>query len=393
MSAEKTPEEKIYDVVIIGAGIQGAGVAQAAATDGYKTLVIEKFSQAGLGTSCKSSKLIHGGLRYLESGQFKLVKECLRERKTLLKNAPNLVKLIPFYIPVYAHSLRPAWLIFTGLCIYFLFSLKPFSIVKKTAWSSLDGLNLKNLKIVFKYYDAQTDDKKLTQAVINSAEKLSCEIIYDADFLSSHTQNKTHLLSYIKNKKTHNIKCQCIVNCTGPWVNETQTKISPTLSTPAVDLIAGTHIIVDKELEQGIYYIEAADKRAVFVMPWKNQQTLIGTTEKKYTGDINSIAPSEEEKTYLLKTYNQYFKTQLSQKNIVTAFAGLRVLPRSENSAFNKSRESIIIKNTESPKLITLVGGKLTAYRASADEVLIEIKKAIKPSSTTKPYSTKDIPL
>jgi len=176
-------------------------------------------------------------------------------------------------------------------------------------------------------------------------------------------------------------------------VNETQTKISPTLSTPAVDLIAGTHIIVDKELEQGIYYIEAADKRAVFVMPWKNQQTLIGTTEKKYTGDINSIAPSEEEKTYLLKTYNQYFKTQLSQKNIVTAFAGLRVLPRSENSAFNKSRESIIIKNTESPKLITLVGGKLTAYRASADEVLIEIKKAIKPSSTTKPYSTKDIPL
>jgi len=94
MSAEKTPEEKIYDVVIIGAGIQGAGVAQAAATDGYKTLVIEKFSQAGLGTSCKSSKLIHGGLRYLESGQFKLVKECLRERKTLLKNAPNFFYLV-----------------------------------------------------------------------------------------------------------------------------------------------------------------------------------------------------------------------------------------------------------------------------------------------------------
>jgi len=177
------PEEKNYDIIIIGAGIQGAGVAQAAAAAGYKTLVIEKFSQAGLGTSCKSSKLIHGGLRYLESGQFKLVNECLRERKTLLKNAPHLVKLIPFYIPVYAHSIRPAWLIFTGLCLYSLFSLKPFSIVKKTVWASLDGLNLKNLKIVFKYYDAQTDDKKLTQAVINSAEKLSCEIIYDADFL------------------------------------------------------------------------------------------------------------------------------------------------------------------------------------------------------------------
>ena len=398
MSAKKTPEEKkpaekIYDIAIIGAGIQGAGVAQAAAAAGYKTVVIEKFSQAGLGTSSKSSKLIHGGLRYLESGQFKLVKECLRERKTLLKNAPQLVKLVPFYIPVYAHSLRPAWLIFTGLCIYSLFSLKPFSIVKKSDWASLDDLNLKNLKTVFKYYDAQTDDKKLTQAVINSAEKLNADIIYDAEFLSSHTDNKSHLLSYIKNKETHNIKCQCIVNCTGPWVNETQIKISPMLRTPAIDLIAGTHIIVDKKLEQGIYYIEAADKRAVFVMPWKNQQTLIGTTEKKYTDNINNIAPSEEEKTYLLKTYNQYFKTQLSQKNIAGAFAGLRVLPHSEKNAFNKSRESIIIKNTTPPKLITLIGGKLTAYRASADEVLIEIKKTIKPSNTTKTCHTKDLSL
>lgn len=101
---KSTTTSDYYDVVIIGAGIQGAGVAQAAAVCGYKTLVIEKYPRAGMGTSCKSSKLIHGGLRYLENGQFSLVKECLLERKRLLKNAPELVKLIPFYIPVYSHS-------------------------------------------------------------------------------------------------------------------------------------------------------------------------------------------------------------------------------------------------------------------------------------------------
>jgi len=382
-----------YDIVIIGAGIQGAGVAQAAAACGYKTLVIEKFPQAGMGTSCKSSKLIHGGLRYLESGQFKLVKECLSERKTLLKNAPELVKLIAFYIPVYKNSLRPAWLIWIGLFIYSIFSLKKFTRLKNNEWPTLDGLKLNNIKAIFKYYDAQTDDQKLTRAVIHSAEKLGAAILYDADFIKSSAQKNTHHLSYKKNQQLHSVNCRCIVNCTGPWVKSTQEKISPLLKTPPIELVAGTHIIINKTISRGVYYLEAADKRAVFVMPWKNDTTLIGTTERVFTEDADNISPTEDEKNYLLQTYNRYFKATASDENITESFAGLRVLPVSDQSAFNKSRESLIIHNASSPGLITLIGGKLTAYRAGSEDVLHQIKKLLGAPENARDGNTRDIPL
>ena len=385
--------ETEYDVVVIGAGIQGAGVAQAAAACGYKTLVIEKFSQAGLGTSCKSSKLIHGGLRYLESGQFKLVRECLNERKRLLKNAPRLVKLIAFYIPVYTHSTRPAWKIWLGLIIYSLFSLKKFSIINKKEWGSLDGLNLNNLQYVYKYYDAQTDDKKLTQAVIESANKLGAHTLYNANFIKSVTQDKKHHLTYTRNQRNYLVTCDCIVNCTGPWVDSTQEKIKPILKTPSIELISGTHIILDSPAKKGVYYIEATDRRAVFVMPWKEQQTLIGTTERAYSGNVDNIMPTESEKRYLLETYNRHFKEQLTTDNIIDSFAGLRVLPESTQSTFNKSRESLIISNANSPGLITLIGGKLTAYRASSEEVVIKIKKYIGPPKPHRSCNTRNTKL
>ncbi len=386
----KTP---YYDIIIIGSGIQGAGVAQAAAAYGYKTLVLEKYPEAGLGTSSRSSKLIHGGLRYLESGQFKLVQECLQERKHLLKNAPQLVKLIPFYIPVYSHSIRPAWLIWIGLLIYSLFSLKSFSIVNKKKWASLDGLNLKNIKTIFKYYDAQTDDKKLTQAVVGSAKKLGAKIHYNANFIKSHAQEHTHLVTYEKNETLHVLECKCLINCTGPWVIPTQEKISPTLRMPEIELVAGTHIIINKKIKQGIYYIEAKDKRAVFVMPWKSEGTLIGTTERITTEGADDISPTEAEISYLLETYNCYFKTQLTHENIIKSFSGLRVLPVNNQLAFNKSRESLIIHNSTTPALITLIGGKLTAYRASSEDVLLKINSILGALNKTKHCSTKNISL
>ncbi|RDH81632.1 MAG: hypothetical protein DIZ80_16310 [endosymbiont of Galathealinum brachiosum] len=387
------PETPYYDIVIIGAGIQGSGVAQAAAASGYKTLVIEKLPQAGLCTSSKSSKLIHGGLRYLESGQFKLVRECLQERKILLKNAPQLVKLIPFYIPVYSHSIRPAWLIWIGLLIYSLFSLKTFSIVKKKDQHYLDGLKLKNIKTIFKYYDAQTDDKRLTQAVITSAKNMGADVLYDTDFIKSYAEESIHNVSYKSNRQYHNIKCRCLINCTGPWVDSTQDKISPPLKLPDTELVAGTHIIINRPIKQGAYYIEAADKRAVFVMPWKDSQTLIGTTERTHTDDADNLMPTENEVFYLLETYNHYFNEKLTLNDITQSFSGLRVLPVSNTASFNKSRESLIIHNSKTPALITLVGGKLTAYRASSEEVILKIKKLLGDSKNKKHYDTKNIKL
>ena len=382
-----------YDIIIIGAGIQGAGVAQAAAACGYNTLVIEKFPEAGMGTSSKSSKLIHGGLRYLETGQFKLVNECLRERKTLLKNAPSLVKLLPFYIPVYSHSSRPAWLIFLGLVIYSIFSFKPFRIISRKKWDSLGGLNLKNLKCVFQYYDAQTDDKLLTHAVINSASSMGAEISYNTDFISSNYQNKKHHVTYKKDNKTYTSECQFLINCSGPWTTRVQKKIHPTLNLPPIDLIAGTHIVIKEKPNNSAYYLEAHDNRAVFILPWKKKYTLIGTTERHFKDSPDSITHTEEEVTYLLDTYKQYFNRETDQKQVKEIFTGLRVLPGSAKSVFKKSRDSMIISSPEAPGLITLVGGKLTAYRASSEEIISLINKTLTIKSPTNQCDTSKIRL
>lgn len=365
--------EESYDVVIIGAGIQGAGVAQAAAVCGYKTLVIEKQAEAGMATSSKSSKLIHGGLRYLESGQFSLVKECLQERKRLLNNAPELVKLIPFYIPVYETSTRPAWKIFLGLCIYSLFSFKPFKVIKKSNWESLDNLKTDGLKHVFKYYDAQTNDQLLTKSVAASAQQHGAKFVFNADFQHSEFSEENHHVRYTQNKKEFAVKSKYIINCSGPWVKETQKKIVPAIKLPHIDLVAGTHIIIDKETSQGAYYLEAKDKRAVFIIPWKNNQTLIGTTETIHQGSADSIKTKDQDINYLLEIYNQNHSTQINIDNIIDKFTGLRVLPGDNNSAFNKSRDSLIVEGGSCPGLITLIGGKLTAYRASAEQVVSRI--------------------
>jgi len=386
-------ENSAYDIIIIGAGIQGAGVAQAAAACGYKTLVIEKFPEAGMGTSSKSSKLIHGGLRYLETGQFKLVRECLTERRLLLENAPELVKLLPFYIPVYSHSSRPSWLVFLGLLIYSALSFKPFKIINKSQWKQLDGLNREGLSQVFKYYDAQTDDTSLTQAVINSAQSLGAEVTYNSEFNSSRLQNNRHHVSFTVNDQAKSVNSQFLINCSGPWASLVQDKIVPTLKLPPIDLIAGTHIVINKKLSASAYYLEASDRRAVFVLPWKEHNTLIGTTERAFSGSPDTISPTENEISYLLKTYNQHFEQNLKKSDIQSAFTGLRALPGSTKSTFEKSRESLAISSPDTPGLITLVGGKLTSYRATAEGIISLVKKTLPAKKTTRESDTKKINL
>ncbi len=381
-----------YDVIIIGAGIQGAGVAQACIANGYKTLVIEKFSDAGMGTSSKSSKLIHGGLRYLEHGQIGLVRECLNERKYLLRNAPELVKLLPFYIPVYSDSSRPAWLIWLGLIIYSLLSFKPFKIIPASRWHQLDGLNQENLKYVFSYLDAKTSDVKLTRAVISSASNMGADILYSTEFIESSYSGNRHIASYRNQQgKILTASCHCIINCSGPWVESVQKKISPQLELPAIDLVAGTHIIVNTPTTQGAFYLQASDGRAIFVIPWDNDSSLIGTTERLFKGQTEELEASDSEINYLLNTYNQYFKNRISHENIIDVFCGLRVLPAANEHSFKRSRDSLILQHDETPTLITLIGGKLTAYRASSENVLKRVRKAC-PNSAPR-LDTKNIKL
>lgn len=367
-----------YDIVVIGAGIQGAAVAQAASAAGYKVLVLEQYDHPAEGTSSRSSKLIHGGLRYLETGQLGLVRECLIERKNLLKNAPHLVELKPFHIPIYKQTTRSQWVIMAGLMLYSLFSFKGFRRIPKSKWDQLDGLRTEDLKAVFSYYDGQTNDALLTQAVLLSARSLGADIQYSAEFEACMVSDENCAITYLQNGEQISVNAKCLVNAAGPWVGQTAAKISPVPPQPAVDLVQGAHIEIPGKVARGMYYLEAPqDQRAVFVMPWEDH-LLIGTTEKQYQGDPAKVKPLDEEKDYLLAVYNHYFKRSIGRDEIIQSFAGLRVLPRSESKSFSRPRDTVFICDDEKkPRVISLYGGKLTAHRAMANDVLKKISSSL----------------
>jgi len=181
-----------YDVVIVGGGIHGVGVAQAAAARGHSVLVLEQTAIAH-GTSGRSSSLIHGGLRYLETAQLSLVKECLHERKLLLRLAPELVRLVPFYIPIYRSTCRRPWQLRLGLSLYALLggmrAENRFSTLPRSQWDSLDGLSTENLQVVFCYHDGQTNDAVLTRSVMQSAMTMGAELALPATFVAAQLKS------------------------------------------------------------------------------------------------------------------------------------------------------------------------------------------------------------
>lgn len=366
---------KRFDIVIVGGGIIGAASAQAAAARGYTCLLLEQYSQAAQGTSCKSSKLIHGGLRYLESRQFKLVRECLRERQLLLRNAPELVRLVPFHLPIYAQTTRRPWQIRLGLMLYTLLGGKGFRTVPRTQWSQLDGLDTNGLQQVFQYWDAQTDDAALTRAVLGSARKLGANVQLNACFDKALRINDGYQIHYHQAGTDHCCETRILINASGPWVNLVLEKVQPMPLKCHIELVAGSHLLLPGKLTRGIYYLEApADQRAVFAMPWQGN-TLIGTTEVIYTGKPEDIQPTTEEIQYLLDVYNHYFHTRLTRADVIEAFAGLRVLPAVGEAAFSRSRDTVILPDSVSdPHLFSIYGGKLTAYRAMAENLMQQIK-------------------
>jgi len=376
------PISNAYDVTIIGGGIHGAGVAQAAAAAGYSVLLLEQ-NEIGSATSSQSSKLIHGGLRYLESAQFSLVKECLQDRNQLLKLAPQLVKLVPFYIPVYKNSKRSALTIRAGLCLYALLGKLDYSVlfskISLQKWDNTDNLSSKDLKCIFKYWDAQTDDKALTNAVVQSAKNLGAYILTAAKFTNAALHHDHCQLNFQYDNNSLTVKTRFLVNASGPWINETLRSITPTPDIMPIDLVQGTHILVDRNQSQSIYYLESSsDKRAIFSMPWKNK-TLIGTTEKLYDGDPANTAPTEKEIDYLLSIYNHYFPaSNVNRSDIITSFSGLRVLPKENESVFSRSRDICMVTYPQkNPIVLSIYGGKLTAFASTARKALKEMKKTL----------------
>jgi len=372
-----------FDIVVIGAGIQGAGIAQAAASYGYRVLVLEKTAVAA-GTSSRSSKLIHGGLRYLETAQFALVRECLYERNLLLRLAPELVRMRPFYIPVYKQSSRTAAKIGLGLGIYAILNgmhaSSRFAVVAPRHWDRLDGLTTAGLRKVFRYQDAQTDDRELTKAVLQSALGLGVELRMPARFVGASI-GATCEVRYEDNRGQHVCTASLLINAAGPWVAEVLSNITPQQAPLPLDLVQGTHIVLRQPMSESVYYLEAPqDRRAVFVMPWKNH-TLVGTTETQYGGEPDMVTPLSSEVEYLLEAYRNFFPAMGGEESnaaVIDQFAGLRVLPAAGGSAFRRPRDTMVqLDDPGNPRVASVYGGKLTAYRATADKIMRRLLPAL----------------
>lgn len=360
------------DVIILGAGINGCGIARELSMTGKKVIVIEKAT-IGNGTSSKSSRLIHGGLRYLETLQFKLVREALMDRHELLRIYPDLVKMRSFYIPIYKSSPRPVWMIWFGLKFYDLLSGKGKQhhsrIVPKTQFPIHAASFLPdNLKAVFHYYDGKTNDLQLTQRVAQDA------IVNDASFYEN-----TNISSITNNNKIFTVRTNqgdfnspILINATGPWIDEVNTKFE----FPAkfsIRKISGIHITVDGLLTNDLMFMQTKQKRIFFVIPEpNNNQTLIGTTEREETNQIDNIEINEEDILYLIENINNYLKPefQILRQNIKDSFIGVRPLVAEAENPTNLSREYELDKHTfGNTTLLHVFGGKLTTYLSLARKV------------------------
>lgn len=359
-----------YNVVVIGGGIHGAGTAQAMSAAGYKVLLLEK-KQLANGSSSRSSKLIHGGLRYLESAQFSLVHECLYERHLLTQIAPELVRLENFYIPVYGTTSRSRFTLRMGLSIYALLGgLKKstrFHSLASSKWSSLDGLKQDDLRAVYQYMDGRTDDKALTRAVMQSAIELGAQLAMPAEMQSAQVEPDRVNITYDDAGISKQVTTDLLVNTAGPWVNKVLENITPLEKGINIDLVQGAHLLLDNLPIQHCFYLESPhDRRAIFLLPWKDK-TLIGTTETTYQGIPDNVVALEKEKQYLLDVVYDYFPNHTGF-SVSDSFAGLRVLPAEGEDHFSKSRDTILKRSH--PRVINVYGGKLTTYRLVSERIV-----------------------
>lgn len=364
-------------MLVIGAGIHGAGVAQAAAAAGYRVRVVERTAIAA-GSSSRSSKLVHGGLRYLETHQYALVYKALRERDRLVRLAPDLVRLVPFTIPVYPDTRRRPWQLRLGLTLYALLgglrAASRYHVLSAERRQQLP-LRQEGLQAVFRYLDGQTDDVALTRAVLRSAQELGAQLLCPATFLGGTVMEDGVRVEYGQDGRSRQMQCRVVVNAAGPWVNRVLAKVTPRPVGLPIDLVQGTHIVLDHPAPNEVYYVEAPqDQRAVFVMPWQGRM-LVGTTETLYEGDPARVAPRPAEIEYLQTVFRHYFPG-LSD-TVRDSFAGLRVLPKAPGSLTGRARDTRLHREPE--RVLTVYGGKLTGYRATAEEVMRELRPLLPP--------------
>ena len=295
-----------------------------------------------------------------------------------------------FFIPVFKATRRRPWQLRIGLSIYAALAGfdrgTEFGTLPRSEWSTLDGLRTEDLQAVFFYHDAQTDDQALTRAIMASAASLGAEYEEGARLVAAELGGDLCTLRYEAGGQTHEVTATTIVNAAGPWANEVLSRVTPAINQREIELVQGAHLVVPGSVERGCYYVESRrDGRAIFVMPWKGK-TLVGTTETRFTGRPDDTAATQAERNYLGAILGHHFpryRKAISANNF-DAFAGLRVLPTGSGHAFHRSREVILDTDRDrAPRLLTVYGGKLTGWRATAAKVIKRLAESL-PQRTAR---------
>ncbi len=367
-----------FQVLIIGGGIVGAGIARDAAMRGLKVALIEQGDFAS-GTSSKTSKLIHGGLRYLEQGRVRLVRESLRERQILRTIAPALVCPVSVLLPTYEGHRDEPWKIKLGLSLYDLLAWgDPFTshrMLSRRRVSSLEpGLCVEGLRSVGLYTDCQMDDARLCLANILQAVEFGavcCNYVRLRTLLSANRKICGAAVEDVWTAKTHEVHSQVVVNAAGPWADRIR-QMSQVDAEPRLAPTKGIHLVLPRLVHQGIFS-QTQDQRRIFLLPWGNY-TLVGTTESAVDGSLDRLAANAKEVDYLLTEVNRILPgSRVGIQEVVASFAGARPLLAFSGSARQASREHRLDQDPQG--LISVLGGKYTTYRLMARQAVDWILK------------------
>jgi glycerol-3-phosphate dehydrogenase len=390
-----------FDLLVIGGGIHGAAVARDAAGRGLKVMLAEKDDYASA-TSSASSKLIHGGLRYLERLELGLVRESLVERAQLLKGAPHLVAPLRFLLPIYRWQRRQALALRAGLALYDALSfgdgLPASGRLDDDDIVQLPGLRQEELVSVLHYCDCMTDDARLTLAVLLDARARGADIKNRRAVTAIAARENGYAAELDERGEKCLVEARFIVNAAGPFVADVDALTNKAPPPRALRLVRGSHIVLPmpSPAQADAYTLQDEEERVVFVLPWLDQRFLIvGTTDVPHEGSVSEPLCSPEEEAYLLAAYNRYFARRagpVTEADVVHTWSGVRALHDEEGLALSRISRSPALSTIAngSGGFITLYGGKLTTHRALAEDVLEALRRL---GADTGGAWTKDAPL
>jgi glycerol-3-phosphate dehydrogenase len=368
------------DVLVVGGGINGAGIARDAAGRGLRVVLCEKDDLAQH-TSSASSKLIHGGLRYLEHGAFALVRKALIEREVLLKSAPHIMRPLRFVMP-HDRGQRPAWLIRAGLFLYdhlarreFLPGSQALDLRTHPAGAALDPAFARG----FAYFDGWVDDARLVVLNALDARERGATILTRA-LCSAVQRHRLHWSATLIRAGGHTqVAARCLVNAAGPWAGQFLHAATNAPPRHRLRLIKGSHIVVPRLFDHPDAYIfQHPDRRIVFAIPYEREFTLIGTTDVEFRGDLDNVAISADETAYLCQLANRYFLRQIAPHDVVWSYAGVRPLVEdAAASAAAATRDFRLDTDTDGAPLLSVLGGKITTFRKLAEQAVDWIAPAL----------------